>query len=168
MDGAPGSSGRSATGGGEDVELDRFDEARQTYERALELSLQAEALLPNHPRLLFNTACAFALTGSTDAAFDQGWQYYEAGAATGKSVGIIGAGPAGLGCADVLVRNGVKPVVFDRYPEIAGVGGPAAVTALHGRVVDRHAACGQHRRLRREGFKTRMSGPECVTPRCSG
>src|SRR5690606_40791597 len=27
----------------------------------------------------------------------------------------------GLGCADVLVRNGVKPVVFDRYPEIGGL-----------------------------------------------
>ena len=33
----------------------------------------------------------------------------------------IGAGPAGIGCADILVRNGVKPVVFDRYPEIGGL-----------------------------------------------
>ena len=28
---------------------------------------------------------------------------------------------AGLAAADVLVRNGVKPVVFDRYPEIGGL-----------------------------------------------
>jgi len=41
------------------------------YDRALELSLQAEAMLPNHPRLLFNTACALALTGQSDAAFDR-------------------------------------------------------------------------------------------------
>lgn len=34
---------------------------------------------------------------------------------------MIGAGPAGLGCADVLVRNGVAPVVFDRNPEIGGL-----------------------------------------------
>lgn len=34
---------------------------------------------------------------------------------------MIGAGPAGLGCADVLVRNGVTPVVFDRNPEIGGL-----------------------------------------------
>ena len=27
----------------------------------------------------------------------------------------------GIGCADILVRNGVKPVVFDRYPEIGGL-----------------------------------------------
>ncbi|ASK35268.1 FAD-dependent oxidoreductase [Alloalcanivorax mobilis] len=40
---------------------------------------------------------------------------------TDKKVAVIGAGPAGIGCADVLVRNGVKPVVFDRYPEIGGL-----------------------------------------------
>ena len=40
---------------------------------------------------------------------------------TDKKVAIIGAGPAGLGCADVLVRAGVKPVVFDKYPEIGGL-----------------------------------------------
>jgi len=33
----------------------------------------------------------------------------------------IGAGPAGLGCADVLVRGGVTPVVFDKNPEIGGL-----------------------------------------------
>jgi glutamate synthase (NADPH/NADH) small chain len=36
-------------------------------------------------------------------------------------VAVVGAGPAGLGCADVLVRNGVKPVVYDRYPRIGGL-----------------------------------------------
>ncbi len=40
---------------------------------------------------------------------------------TNKKVAVIGAGPAGIGCADVLVRAGVKPVVFDRYPEIGGL-----------------------------------------------
>ena len=41
--------------------------------------------------------------------------------ATGKRVAIVGAGPAGLGCADILVRNGVQPIVFDRYAEIGGL-----------------------------------------------
>jgi glutamate synthase (NADPH/NADH) small chain len=41
--------------------------------------------------------------------------------ATDKRVAIIGAGPAGLGCADILVRNGVQPVVFDRYDQIGGL-----------------------------------------------
>lgn len=40
---------------------------------------------------------------------------------TGKTVAIVGAGPAGLGCAELLARNGVKPVVFDSYPEIGGL-----------------------------------------------
>lgn len=58
----------------------------------------------------------------TDTAFAMGWRpdmskVYP----TGKRVAIIGAGPAGLGAADVLVRNGVKPVVFDKYPEIGGL-----------------------------------------------
>ena len=57
-----------------------------------------------------------------DTALDSGWspdmsQVRE----SGKKVAIIGAGPAGLGCADILVRNGVKPVVFDRHPEIGGL-----------------------------------------------
>jgi glutamate synthase (NADPH/NADH) small chain len=40
---------------------------------------------------------------------------------TGKRVAIVGAGPAGLGCADILARNGVTPVVFDRYERIGGL-----------------------------------------------
>ncbi|PHM53363.1 glutamate synthase small subunit [Xenorhabdus sp. KK7.4] len=40
---------------------------------------------------------------------------------TGKRVAIIGAGPAGLACADVLARNGVQAVVYDRHPEIGGL-----------------------------------------------
>ncbi len=40
---------------------------------------------------------------------------------TGKRVAIIGAGPAGLGCADFLARNGVKAVVYDRNPQIGGL-----------------------------------------------
>lgn len=58
----------------------------------------------------------------TDTALAQGWRPDLSNVvASGKRVAIIGAGPAGLGAADVLVRNGVKPVVFDRYPEIGGL-----------------------------------------------
>jgi len=38
-----------------------------------------------------------------------------------KKVAIVGAGPAGLACADQLARNGIKAVVYDRYPEIGGL-----------------------------------------------
>jgi glutamate synthase (NADPH/NADH) small chain len=58
----------------------------------------------------------------TDEAFKQGWTPDMSNVkATGKRVAIIGAGPAGLGCADILTRNGVKPVVFDRYARIGGL-----------------------------------------------
>lgn len=36
-------------------------------------------------------------------------------------VGIVGAGPAGLSCADVLVHKGIKVTVFDRNPEGGGL-----------------------------------------------
>lgn len=38
-----------------------------------------------------------------------------------KRVAIIGAGPAGLACADVLARHGISATVFDRHPEIGGL-----------------------------------------------
>lgn len=58
----------------------------------------------------------------TDTAFAMGWRPDMSKVVwTDKKVAIIGAGPAGIGCADILVRNGVKPVVFDRYPEIGGL-----------------------------------------------
>ncbi|EDY87244.1 glutamate synthase small chain [gamma proteobacterium HTCC5015] len=58
----------------------------------------------------------------TDEAWKQGWRPDMSGVVpTDKRVAVIGAGPAGLGCADILVRNGVKPVVFDKYEEIGGL-----------------------------------------------
>ncbi len=58
----------------------------------------------------------------TDEAFKRGWKPDMSNVQpTGKRVAIVGAGPAGLGCADILVRNGVQPVVFDRYSRIGGL-----------------------------------------------
>lgn len=58
----------------------------------------------------------------TDTAFAMGWKPDMSKVVwTNKKVAVVGAGPAGIGCADVLVRNGVKPVVFDKYPEIGGL-----------------------------------------------
>jgi len=51
----------------------------------------------------------------TDTALEQGWRPDMSNVTdTGKRVAVIGAGPAGLGAADVLVRNGVKPVALPR------------------------------------------------------
>ena len=57
-----------------------------------------------------------------DEAFKMGWRPDMSDVVpTGKRVAVIGAGPAGLGCADILVRHGVTPVVFDRHPQIGGL-----------------------------------------------
>ncbi|MEW5755688.1 MAG: FAD-dependent oxidoreductase [Pseudomonadota bacterium] len=58
----------------------------------------------------------------SDTAFAEGWRPdMSAVKPTGKRVAIVGAGPAGLGCADILARNGVEAVVYDRHPEIGGL-----------------------------------------------
>ncbi len=58
----------------------------------------------------------------SEMAFEQGWRPDVSHVKkSGKRVAVIGAGPAGLACADVLIRNGVKPVVYDRYEEIGGL-----------------------------------------------
>lgn len=58
----------------------------------------------------------------TDTAFAQGWRPDLSGVVqTDYKVAIIGAGPAGLSCADVLARNGVKAIVYDKHPEIGGL-----------------------------------------------
>jgi len=58
----------------------------------------------------------------SDTAFARGWKPDMSRIqATGKKVAVIGAGPAGLSCADVLARNGVSAVVYDRHPEIGGL-----------------------------------------------
>ena len=58
----------------------------------------------------------------SDSAFAAGWRPdMSRVVASGKRVAVIGAGPAGLACADVLARNGVQADVFDRYEEIGGL-----------------------------------------------
>ncbi len=57
-----------------------------------------------------------------DEAFKQGWRPDLSQVQTRPwSVGVVGAGPAGLSCADVLTRNGISVTVYDRYPEIGGL-----------------------------------------------
>jgi glutamate synthase (NADPH/NADH) small chain len=57
-----------------------------------------------------------------DEAFKQGWRPdLSRVVPTGKRVAIIGAGPAGLSCADRLARAGIEAHVFDRYEEIGGL-----------------------------------------------
>jgi glutamate synthase (NADPH/NADH) small chain len=58
----------------------------------------------------------------TDTAIAQGWKPDLSHVVkTGKRVAVIGAGPAGISCADRLTRNGVSVVVYDRHAQIGGL-----------------------------------------------
>jgi glutamate synthase (NADPH/NADH) small chain len=58
----------------------------------------------------------------TDEAIKQGWRPDMSHVVdTGKRVGIVGAGPAGLAAADVLARQGIRSIVYDAYPEVGGL-----------------------------------------------
>ncbi|MBM7074116.1 FAD-dependent oxidoreductase [Shewanella sp. 202IG2-18] len=58
----------------------------------------------------------------TDSAIEQGWKPDLSDVhRRPENVAIIGAGPAGLACADVLARNGITATVYDKYPEIGGL-----------------------------------------------
>ncbi len=58
----------------------------------------------------------------TETAFAQGWvKPIRVARESGKSVGIIGAGPAGLAAADMLRRHGHAVTVYDRYDRVGGL-----------------------------------------------
>ena len=58
----------------------------------------------------------------TDKAIEMGWKPDLSNRTwTDKKVAIIGAGPAGIGCADILIRAGINCDVYDKQPEIGGL-----------------------------------------------
>ena len=58
----------------------------------------------------------------TEKAFEMGWKPdMSMRKWTDKKVAIVGSGPAGIACADVLTRSGVHSHVYDRNEEIGGL-----------------------------------------------
>jgi len=58
----------------------------------------------------------------TDNAWEKGWvKPIEIKSEKNQSVGIIGAGPAGLAAAEQLRKNGYKITVYDRYDRAGGL-----------------------------------------------
>jgi len=58
---------------------------------------------------------------ATDKALEAGWQFFEAGADTGKSVGCIGGGPASLAAAHELRRRGHAVTIYERHDYLGGL-----------------------------------------------
>ncbi|MDX1711451.1 MAG: NAD(P)-dependent oxidoreductase [Rhodovibrionaceae bacterium] len=58
----------------------------------------------------------------TETAWDEGWvQPVRPREERDESIGVIGAGPAGLAAAEQLRRKGYKVTVYDRYDRIGGL-----------------------------------------------
>ena len=56
-----------------------------------------------------------------DFARDMGLVKIPVGESTGKKVAVVGAGPAGLGCAEQLVQKGHAVTIFESKPEAGGL-----------------------------------------------
>jgi glutamate synthase (NADPH/NADH) small chain len=58
----------------------------------------------------------------TDTAWDKGWvKPFKVKKELKQSVGIIGAGPAGMACAEELRKSGYQVTIYDRYDRPGGL-----------------------------------------------
>ena len=57
----------------------------------------------------------------TELALESGWKPAPPKPRNGRRIAVIGAGPAGLACADFLNREACAVTVFDRHAEIGGL-----------------------------------------------
>lgn len=58
---------------------------------------------------------------ATDHALASGTRIFTRGESNGKSVGIVGSGPAGLSCATYLARLGYAVMVYERRDQAGGL-----------------------------------------------
>jgi dihydropyrimidine dehydrogenase (NAD+) subunit PreT len=58
---------------------------------------------------------------ATDLAMEHGKQFYTRASDTGKSVAVVGAGPAGLSAAHRLAMHGHSVTMFDARPKAGGL-----------------------------------------------
>src|SRR3954465_12161798 len=58
---------------------------------------------------------------ATDIAMDEGKQFYERAASSGRKIAVVGAGPAGLGAAHRLARHGHEVTILEARPKSGGL-----------------------------------------------
>ncbi|MCK5878055.1 MAG: FAD-dependent oxidoreductase [Candidatus Marithrix sp.] len=88
-----------------------------------------------------------------DEAFKQGWQPKITCKNNGKSIAIIGAGPAGLACADQLCKAGCQVTVYDKQPVIGGL----LATAVPSFKLDKKLLTHRHYLLQQQGIDFQLN-----------
>jgi glutamate synthase (NADPH/NADH) small chain len=102
------------------------------FDRSLEIACETYPLPGTLGRTCFHPcedACVVGYKGEPvaicslkRAAFDHGqWPTITKPKLTGKSIGVVGGGPAGLQVAYDLVRNGHSVSVYEALPELGGM-----------------------------------------------
>jgi len=90
----------------------------------------------------------------TETAFENGWvQPPQPVAELSESVGIIGAGPAGLAAADMLRQRGYQVTVYDRYDRVGGL----LIYGIPGFKLEKHVVQRRHDLLADGGVTFRIN-----------
>ena len=90
----------------------------------------------------------------TETAFENGWvqppkPVYE----RAESVGIIGAGPAGLAAAEMLRQQGYQVTIYDRYDRVGGL----LIYGIPGFKLEKHVVARRHQLLEDGGVTFRLN-----------
>ena len=90
----------------------------------------------------------------TETAFENGWvqppkPVYE----RAESVGIIGAGPAGLAAAEMLRQQGYQVTIYDRYDRVGGL----LIYGIPGFKLEKHVVARRHQLLEEGGVAFRLN-----------
>ncbi|MBM3541899.1 MAG: NAD(P)-dependent oxidoreductase, partial [Alphaproteobacteria bacterium] len=90
----------------------------------------------------------------TETAWERGWVKVPAPARElGQSVGVIGAGPAGLAAAEELRKRGYAVDVYDRYDRMGGL----LVYGIPNFKLEKHAVARRVERLSQAGVRFRAN-----------
>ena len=87
---------------------------------------------------------------ATDLAMAEGRQFYKRPASTGKSVGVVGAGPAGLACAHRLATYGHDVTIYEAREK-----GRRPERVRHRRLQDRRCVRPEGNRLHHRNWRYR-------------
>ncbi|MEO0822576.1 MAG: NAD(P)-dependent oxidoreductase [Pseudomonadota bacterium] len=90
----------------------------------------------------------------TEIAWEEGWiEEIAPETERTESIGIIGAGPAGLACADRLRRMGFKVTVYDRYDRAGGL----MIYGIPGFKLEKEVVIRRNQQLEKAGVEFRLN-----------